>query len=123
MVDHLELAGLAEAPTTRHDHGGLVELRPGRLLDVHGGDLRRAGGARDRAPWRRPPRRPLRRRPSAANDFGRNAARNGPHPVNVVVTSVLPPNTGVVTLTVSPSTATSVLFVSTVRSSLTDRRP
>ena len=43
-------------------------------------------------------------------------------PVKVVVTSVLPPNTGVVTDTASPFTAMSTLLVSTVRSSLTDRR-
>src|SRR5829696_5884846 len=59
---------------------------------------------------------------SAANDFGRNAARYGAEPVNDVVTSVLPPNTGVVTFTVSPSTAMSTLLVNTVRSSATDSR-
>ena len=60
---------------------------------------------------------------AASNDFGRNAARNGPEPVNVVVTIVSPPNTGVVTMTASPSMAMSTLLVSTVRSSLTDSRP
>ena len=35
---------------------------------------------------------------------------------------MLPPKIGVVTVTLSPSTAMSMLFVSTVRSSLTDSR-
>ena len=59
---------------------------------------------------------------SATKLLGRKATRYGPGPVNVVVTSLVPPNTGVVTLTLSPSTTMSVLFVSTGRSSLTDRR-
>ena len=59
---------------------------------------------------------------SAAKDFGRNEARCGPSPVKVVVTSTFPPKIGVVAETASPSMAMSVLLVSTVRSSLTDRR-
>ena len=42
--------------------------------------------------------------------------------MNVVVTSLVPPNTGVVTTTTSPSTAMSTLFVSTGLSSFTDSR-
>ena len=42
--------------------------------------------------------------------------------MNAVLTNVLPPNTGVVTRTWSPSTAMSTLFVSTVLSSFTDSR-
>ena len=45
LLDHLVLGGLAEATATRHHDGGLVELRTGRLLDVHGGDRGGAGGA------------------------------------------------------------------------------
>ncbi len=59
---------------------------------------------------------------SAAKLFGRNTARCGATPENWVVTSVLPPKIGVVTVTAPPSTAMSTLLVSTVRSSLTDRR-
>ena len=59
---------------------------------------------------------------SAAKLFGRKATRNGPPPVNVVLTSLVPPNTGVVTTTTSPCTAMSVLFVSTGLSSFTDSR-
>ena len=59
---------------------------------------------------------------SAAKLFGRNVTRNGPPPVNVVDTSLVPPNTGVVAMTTSSATAMSVLFVSTGLSSLTDRR-
>ncbi len=59
---------------------------------------------------------------SATKLFGRNAARCGPGPVKVVVTNTLPPKTGVVTATASPSTAMSTLLVRTVRSSLTESR-
>ena len=34
VLDHLVLLGLAEATTTGHDDGGLVELRALALLDV-----------------------------------------------------------------------------------------
>ena len=44
VFDHLVLGGLAEATATRHHDGGFVELRARGLLDVHGGDLRGAGG-------------------------------------------------------------------------------
>ena len=59
---------------------------------------------------------------SAANDFGRNAARNGPAPVKVVLTSVLPPKIGVTTVTPSPESVMSMLLVMTVLSSFTDKR-
>ena len=42
--------------------------------------------------------------------------------MKVVETNVLPPKIGVVTVTESPDAATSMLLVSTVRSSFTDRR-
>ena len=60
---------------------------------------------------------------SAGKLFGRNPTRNGPGPVNVVRTSLVPPNTGVVTSTTSSCTASSVLLVSTGLSSATDSRP
>ena len=102
VLDHLVVAGLAQAPAARDHDRGLVELGPGRLLDVHGVDGRRPGRRRGRAPAQlddlgRPPPDS-----SAANDFGRKEARCGPSPVNVVVTSVLPPKIGVVTATESP---------------------
>src|SRR5262245_13829159 len=59
---------------------------------------------------------------SAANDFGRIAARNGLGPENLVSTSVLPPKIAVPTVTASPSTDNAVPLVTAVRSSFTDRR-
>ena len=59
---------------------------------------------------------------SAANDFGRIAARYGFGPENLVSTSVLPPKIAVPTVTVSPSTESAVPLVITGRSSLADRR-
>ena len=121
-LDHLVLAGLAEATTTGDD-----DRRPRRASG-------RCAPRRGRPSTLAPPVAPSSATGAAATSaapppadsatklFGRNAARNGPSPVNVVVTSVLPPNTGVVTVTVAPSTAMSTLFVSTVLSSLTDRR-
>ena len=60
---------------------------------------------------------------AAANDLGRTSTSCGPPPVNLVLTSVVPPNTGSVHTMASPSSSTSTLLVITVRFSLTERRP
>ena len=123
LLDHLVLAGLAEAAAAGHDDGGLVELRArcaprrGRPSTLAAPVAPRSGTGAATTSAAPPPDA------SAANDFGRNAARYGPSPVNVVVTSVLPPKTGVGDRRPSsPSTAMSMLLVSTGVSSLTDRR-
>ncbi len=59
---------------------------------------------------------------SAENDLGRISAMWGPLPVKRVRTSLVPPNTGSVTTTESPSAAMSTLLVRTGWSSATDRR-
>ena len=97
-LDHLVLRGLAEAAAAGHDDVRLVELRTRVLLDVDGLHLRRRRWHRGRAPARRRPRPAPPPAGSAAKLFGRKATRYGPAPVNVVVTSLVPPNTGVVTL-------------------------
>jgi hypothetical protein len=88
---------------------------------VHGGDLGATGGAEvgDGS------RHDLAGRAGAT--FGDEAlraerARYGRSPVNVEFTSLVPPKIGVCTVTESPSTVIEVELVSTVRSSLTDRR-
>ena len=60
---------------------------------------------------------------SAAKDFGRTSTRWGPGPVKVVFTLVVPPKTGSVVTSLSPSSSRSTLLVSTLRSSFTERRP
>jgi hypothetical protein len=59
---------------------------------------------------------------SAANDFGRIAARKGASPSNSVSTRVFPPKMAAPTTTLSPSVRSDVPFVSTGRSSFTDSR-
>ena len=90
----LDVHGLDSCRTRR------AELRHGRS-----DDLRCAAAARLRSEALRP-----------------EGDEVGPSPVNVVVTSCVPPNTGVVTLTLPSATSMSVLFVSTGLSSFTERR-
>ena len=60
---------------------------PGVLLDVDGRDRGRAGGAEVGRPAPATTSAAPPPAASAAKVFGRNAARYGPSPVNVVVTS------------------------------------
>ena len=60
---------------------------------------------------------------SAANVLGRTSTSHGFSPVKVALTIVEPPNTWWLTTGLSPSTSMPLTLVSTVRSSLADRRP
>ena len=72
-----KLLGLAEATTARHDHGGLVELGP--VVSSTCTAVTFAPPVAPRSGTAAETTSPAPASPAAgSNDFGRNAARNGP---------------------------------------------